>query len=354
MRSSPLISIVHGWRFARRIRPGWTRPVPEVDDVGSPSPKPLTSASRSRASAAGPWAGCAPQRSGGRPKRSTRLRERRDEYSPTSAPARPRRGLRGDLPVDAAFTASSEVDEIGDLHGPILSDRAITSALAMRATHRRYPPGVRIAIVGTRGIPAAYGGFETLAWELSTHLAATGPRRDGLLPSRPDGRVDRRAGRRPATLPALPPGQVPGDRQPRHALGARQPAARLRRDVGWQRGQRGVLRNPAPPGHEGGPQRRWHRAPAGEVGARRSRLVCRRRAVRAGLPERDRRRRRRHPRLLHGALRQAVDGHPVRRAAARPGARRPTSRGTGSMRTWSPAASSSTSAASSPRTRPTW
>jgi glycosyltransferase involved in cell wall biosynthesis len=33
---------------------------------------------------------------------------------------------------------------------------------------------VRIAIVGTRGIPAAYGGFETLAWELSTRLATRG------------------------------------------------------------------------------------------------------------------------------------------------------------------------------------
>jgi glycosyltransferase involved in cell wall biosynthesis len=33
---------------------------------------------------------------------------------------------------------------------------------------------VRIAIAGTRGIPAAYGGFETLAWELSSRLAARG------------------------------------------------------------------------------------------------------------------------------------------------------------------------------------
>lgn len=33
---------------------------------------------------------------------------------------------------------------------------------------------MRIAIVGTRGIPAAYGGFETLAWELSTRLVARG------------------------------------------------------------------------------------------------------------------------------------------------------------------------------------
>ncbi len=33
---------------------------------------------------------------------------------------------------------------------------------------------VKIAIMGTRGVPAAYGGFETLAWELSTRLAARG------------------------------------------------------------------------------------------------------------------------------------------------------------------------------------
>lgn len=33
---------------------------------------------------------------------------------------------------------------------------------------------MRIAILGTRGIPAAYGGFETLAWELSSRLAARG------------------------------------------------------------------------------------------------------------------------------------------------------------------------------------
>lgn len=33
---------------------------------------------------------------------------------------------------------------------------------------------MKIAIVGTRGIPPAYGGFETLAWELSSRLAARG------------------------------------------------------------------------------------------------------------------------------------------------------------------------------------
>src|SRR5437868_15169447 len=33
---------------------------------------------------------------------------------------------------------------------------------------------MRIAILGTRGIPARYGGFETFAEELSTRLAARG------------------------------------------------------------------------------------------------------------------------------------------------------------------------------------
>ena len=33
---------------------------------------------------------------------------------------------------------------------------------------------MRLAILGTRGIPARYGGFETLAEELSAGLAARG------------------------------------------------------------------------------------------------------------------------------------------------------------------------------------
>ena len=33
---------------------------------------------------------------------------------------------------------------------------------------------MRIALLGTRGIPANYGGFETFAEELSTRLAARG------------------------------------------------------------------------------------------------------------------------------------------------------------------------------------
>jgi glycosyltransferase involved in cell wall biosynthesis len=54
---------------------------------------------------------------------------------------------------------------------------------------------MKIAIVGTRGIPAAYGGFETLAWELSSRLAARGH----------DVTVYSRRGRTDETR-ALPPG----------------------------------------------------------------------------------------------------------------------------------------------------
>src|ERR1700675_4898069 len=36
------------------------------------------------------------------------------------------------------------------------------------------PDAMKLAILGTRGIPANYGGFETFAEELSTRLAARG------------------------------------------------------------------------------------------------------------------------------------------------------------------------------------
>lgn len=54
---------------------------------------------------------------------------------------------------------------------------------------------MKIAILGTRGVPAAYGGFETLAWELSIRLAARGH----------DVTVYCRAGRTDESI-AVPPG----------------------------------------------------------------------------------------------------------------------------------------------------
>jgi glycosyltransferase involved in cell wall biosynthesis len=63
---------------------------------------------------------------------------------------------------------------------------------------------VRIAILGTRGVPAAYGGFETLAEELSARLAARG--HDVTVYARPDGvaaRVTSHRGARVVHLPSV-------------------------------------------------------------------------------------------------------------------------------------------------------
>jgi glycosyltransferase involved in cell wall biosynthesis len=65
-------------------------------------------------------------------------------------------------------------------------------------------PGLRIAIIGTRGVPARYGGFETLAAEVSARLAERGHRVD--VYSR-RGRVDDGApppGVRQRFVPMLP------------------------------------------------------------------------------------------------------------------------------------------------------
>jgi len=51
--------------------------------------------------------------------------------------------------------------------------------------------GWRIAILGTRGIPANYGGFETFAEELSTRLAARGHQVTVYCRERPTGSVYR-------------------------------------------------------------------------------------------------------------------------------------------------------------------
>ncbi len=64
---------------------------------------------------------------------------------------------------------------------------------------------MRIAILGTRGIPAAYGGFETLAEQLSWRLAARG--HDVTVYARPHGvrfRVPQYRGVRVIHLPTIP------------------------------------------------------------------------------------------------------------------------------------------------------
>src|ERR1017187_2239945 len=68
---------------------------------------------------------------------------------------------------------------------------------------------MRIAIIGTRGIPANYGGFETFAEELSTRLvprAASGsalPGRASRIPSHVSPQILRDPGARVRLDPAL-------------------------------------------------------------------------------------------------------------------------------------------------------
>jgi glycosyltransferase involved in cell wall biosynthesis len=64
---------------------------------------------------------------------------------------------------------------------------------------------VKLAILGTRGIPAAYGGFETFAEELAARLAARG--HDVTVYARPGGvaaRVPEHRGAKVRLLPTIP------------------------------------------------------------------------------------------------------------------------------------------------------
>lgn len=61
---------------------------------------------------------------------------------------------------------------------------------------------MKLAILGTRGIPAAYGGFETLAEELAARLAARG--HDVTVYARPAGVARRVAAHRGARVVFLP------------------------------------------------------------------------------------------------------------------------------------------------------
>ena len=63
---------------------------------------------------------------------------------------------------------------------------------------------MKIAILGTRGVPAAYGGFETLAEELGSRLAERG--HEVWVYGRPDfvdSRVTTYRGMNIATVPAI-------------------------------------------------------------------------------------------------------------------------------------------------------
>ena len=73
---------------------------------------------------------------------------------------------------------------------------------AMRSDSTSSTPSLRIALIGTRGIPAAYGGFETAVEEVGRRLVARGHR--VLVYGRDAGTVgDSYLGMRRVTLPAV-------------------------------------------------------------------------------------------------------------------------------------------------------
>ena len=63
------------------------------------------------------------------------------------------------------------------------SERPARRPRAQRPQRKGCPQPVRFAILGTRGIPARYGGFETFAEELSTRLAQRGHRSRSIAAS---------------------------------------------------------------------------------------------------------------------------------------------------------------------------
>ncbi|HVG22672.1 MAG TPA: hypothetical protein VND45_00840, partial [Thermoanaerobaculia bacterium] len=75
---------------------------------------------------------------------------------------------------------------------------------------------MKLAILGTRGVPPNYGGFETFAGELSTRLVARGHEvwvycRDSVVEStsRPVDEEQRRAPQRNAGVPPAGPEASP-------------------------------------------------------------------------------------------------------------------------------------------------
>src|SRR3954468_23044857 len=73
--------------------------------------------------------------------------------------------------------------------------------LSTRARGSTDGDGVRIAMVGTRGVPARYGGFETAVEEVGRRLVARG--HEVTVYCRSEDRTPEYAGMRRVVLPAL-------------------------------------------------------------------------------------------------------------------------------------------------------
>ena len=145
---------------------------------------------------------------------------------------------------------------------------------------------LRIALLGTRGVPARYSGFETCAEELGARLVERGHERHGVLPvavqRRRGPRVPRDATRDVADNPA----QIPRHDGSRRALDRSRLDAALRRRALFHRGQQsGDLDSPRGR-HTHRTQREWSRLEAREVAGRGEVVFAARRAPVDGAAER--------------------------------------------------------------------
>ena len=186
-------------RLVRALRPGRGRLAPAAEPPGAPArdvrarepplrQEPLPPEDQQR----------------GERRTSARRSSGRSSATPSSSPAASRWSARrsrrsaGSRENRARLLAKrAEIQGAPDGLRPRTSRAGSRTTRAARGSRR-----VRIAILGTRGVPAAYGGFETFAEELSARLAARGPRRDRLRAPRRDRR---RGGRPPRRARRLPP-----------------------------------------------------------------------------------------------------------------------------------------------------
>ena len=182
-------------------------------------------------------------------------------------------------------------------------------------------------VLGTRGIPANYGGFETFYDNLATRLVARGY--VVTVYNRPHGVKDPRrrqyAGVRLIPLPSIRTKHLDTIR-PHGCEHPPWPDPALRHRLRLRRRQQPDRLDPTPRWLEGHAQRGQRRLETLEVGLRRLQLPPRRRAHRR--PDRERRdRRQRHdPRAIPRVLWHRSGLHPVRRddrtGGIDPGARR--------------------------------
>jgi glycosyltransferase involved in cell wall biosynthesis len=89
-----------------------------------------------------------------------------------SLPARQWMGANGRRRFESRFSLDRSVREWMALYTELLADRALAAGLPGAGVGQ--PPKLRIALLGTRGIPASYSGFETCVEQLGQRLVERG------------------------------------------------------------------------------------------------------------------------------------------------------------------------------------